>query len=82
VLEATGCQGGFPGLYGMSGNAAEWEDTCSSSAYNDPSTDMCTVRGGSVSDYDPTQLACSSSNDDKRNAQLPIIGFRCCAEVR
>lgn len=70
------CEGGFAGLFSMSGNVAEWEDSCSTPS---PAAE-CRVRGGSV----------ASSADDARcavNATLgrtgvsELVGIRCCADA-
>jgi hypothetical protein len=65
------CLGGSPGLYNMSGNAAEWEDSCDMNG-------QCRIRGGSYSS-DPAGLACDASDfrarlDNTNND----IGIRCC----
>jgi Sulfatase-modifying factor enzyme 1 len=82
------CEGGYPGLYDMSGNAAEWEDSCDG---NVGSADHCAERGGSYLDYNSGQgnysASCNSSQSatpnasprlDRRNAAMPTLGFRCC----
>ena len=76
VLTATQCVGGFPGIFGMSGNAAEWEDSCN--LYSG-AADTCTVRGGSYSDLGPP---CTTNTDEARNFAYLTVGFRCCAEVQ
>jgi ELWxxDGT repeat protein len=81
VLEARGCEGGFPGIFGMSGNAAEWEDACVR-GLGDPSMDTCYARGGSMTDFDPSSLSCTGYGYNTRQFAYPSFGFRCCAEVR
>ena len=70
------CQGGFPGIFDMSGNAWEWIDSCESNAGNA----SCAIRGGSYTTSDPTQLACAENVTGRRN-EVPYAstGFRCCA---
>jgi hypothetical protein len=86
VANLPNCIGGYNGLYDMSGNVAEWEDSCSASA---GANDNCLIRGGSIDDIDvivPTLLCNSSLPDDatpspataKRNAKDELIGIRCC----
>jgi len=70
----TSCQGGAPGLYQMSGNVAEWEDSCSAST---GTSDTCQVRGGSYLS-DSTGLRCDDGVTKARDTTSPDIGFRCC----
>jgi hypothetical protein len=67
-------------VYDLSGNVAEWENSCSASA---GANDTCAVRGGS---YDSpgtagSSLTCATSTaqpPQPRNTQAADIGFRCC----
>jgi len=69
------CQGGATGLYQMSGNVAEWEDSCTGTA----STDDCLVRGGSwLANNDNNAVACSGKEQVGRMVPRADIGFRCC----
>jgi len=70
------CQGGFPGLFDMSGNVEEWEDNC------DPASRNCHVRGGSAFDTDDNNhpFACGTSLDDDRLNNDFDVGFRCCSD--
>jgi formylglycine-generating enzyme required for sulfatase activity len=86
-VTAGTCQGGFVGLWQMSGNVAEWEDSCpqaGTDAGPPPSaTDLCLVRGGAyTANFDPAGLACNANRSVQRvpanNADLADIGFRCC----
>jgi hypothetical protein len=71
------CQGGFPGIFDMSGNVWEWIDSCSGPMFDAD----CMIRGGQYNSND-AQLACAPGPHAKRN-QLPNLmtatGFRCCA---
>jgi sulfatase modifying factor 1 len=70
------CPGGFGGLYDMSGNAAEWIDSCGGA--NGPN-DQCFIMGGSYKSSTATSLACSASSSSNRgNASQAHVGFRCC----
>ena len=67
------CQS-YPGLYDMSGNVSEWEDSCSGNE--------CHARGGSFRGADGTwlTLGCSSDYSGRpRDYKYDNIGFRCCS---
>ncbi len=76
-VASTGCQGGFVGIFDMSGNAEEWEDSCF--AYTTDASDGCLNRGGSFEES-ASELACASSQSaDGRNFTSNHTGFRCCS---
>jgi hypothetical protein len=71
------CLGGVTGLYQMSGNVAEWEDSCNPAG-------ECRVRGGSVSldpaePIEPTALRCDGDafRPMLQNTDA-LVGIRCC----
>ncbi len=70
------CQGGYDGLFDMSGNVWEWEDACDAETGE---TDKCRRRGGSVFNM-PSSLDCQSSTDQARGTGTSNVGFRCCAD--
>ncbi len=72
----TACQGGASNLFQMSGNVAEWEDSCDNFT---GMGDNCLARGGSFQSSS-TALACPADATEltPRNAQSVGIGFRCC----
>jgi sulfatase modifying factor 1 len=75
VLQLNKCTGIWvPGLYGMNGNAAEWEDACS-----DPTapTANCLVRGGSFMGGE-NELKCTATVEAVRSSYAADRGFRCC----
>jgi formylglycine-generating enzyme required for sulfatase activity len=80
VVDATAnltCQGGVIGLYGMSGNLAEWENSC-----DDPSNpSTCHVRGGSHCESGTAgggALRCDELVSKPVTYQDCDVGFRCC----
>jgi sulfatase modifying factor 1 len=75
-----GCQSsaiGYAGVYDLSGNVWEWEDSCNG---NTGSSDYCRLRGGSFY-YNDNNLRCDSGSnfDVDRDYQSDRIGFRCCS---
>jgi formylglycine-generating enzyme required for sulfatase activity len=89
VTSKVACIGGYDGLYDMSGNVAEWEDSCNGSAGQ---ADGCAIRGGSINDADiatPT-VACNSAPINgtlsapitaTRGTRDELIGVRCCLDL-
>jgi formylglycine-generating enzyme len=76
------CEGGLPGLFDMSGNVWEWENTCEVDGDIDPTNDRCRDRGGSFWDLD-SFMSCTSDTPGghRRSSYNKNIGFRCCADV-
>jgi hypothetical protein len=71
------CEGGFPGVLDMSGNVAEWEDSCSGDLGKG---DTCRTRGGAFTSAEAA-LRCDSVGTVLRNVSASKnIGFRCCAD--
>jgi formylglycine-generating enzyme required for sulfatase activity len=80
VKSFPGCNGGVPGLYDMSGNVEEWQDSCDN---NNGANDNCREQAGTYDyDYnDPSGSArCDFMDSDLRGAQLDDVGFRCCTQ--
>jgi hypothetical protein len=87
AVPTQSCQGGYDGVFDLSGNVSEWENSC---AANTGMSDACLYRGGAYDDLDngttPT-LFCNSgsattpkSATHARSTREPDIGFRCCAD--
>lgn len=76
VKELTTCEGGYPGLFDMSGNAWEWEDSCDADGA-DPAKTSCSIRGGDFSEG-PSTMGCASSVSQDRIGP-GRFGFRCCS---
>ncbi len=75
----SGCNSLTGSLFDMSGNVAEWENSCTGTA---GATDTCRVRGGSY-DSSPgaSSLTCQTGSSQPplaRNTTASDIGFRCC----
>jgi formylglycine-generating enzyme required for sulfatase activity len=75
------CVGGYPGLFDMSGNVEEWEDSCNTGIDpNDPADDGCALRGGAFW-TDATESQCNSLKYyAHRNVVSNDWGFRCCSK--
>jgi sulfatase modifying factor 1 len=79
VGSLSGCQGGVPGLFDMSGNVEEWQDSCDG---NSGPNDAC-LDGSGAFDFGnpPDGTRCDFADSDARNGQLPDVGIRCCASL-
>jgi formylglycine-generating enzyme required for sulfatase activity len=69
------CQGYYPGLFDMVGNAQEWVDSCDGKA---GASDGCERIGGSY--LSDASTVCSTSGQAQRNAYGSQVGFRCCSK--
>jgi formylglycine-generating enzyme required for sulfatase activity len=67
------CEGYYPGLFDMLGNAQEWTAACD--ARSGP-MDGCERIGGSYL----TSTMCSESSLAMRELRDPAVGFRCCSQ--
>ena len=76
----AGCTGAPPALSDMSGNAAEWEDSCVGDA-GAAAADRCAVRGGSFSDT-ADDAKCSHIAELGRAEVSPSVGARCCKDLQ
>ncbi len=69
------CEGGYPGLFDMTANVAEWTDGCDNQGGTNHSIDACTAMGSSSTSGG---RACADATDLSRHWADPSIGFRCC----
>jgi formylglycine-generating enzyme required for sulfatase activity len=79
VGEFATCEGGYPGVFDMSGNVGEWDNGCTD--FNSPDVlQNCLSRGGSwyqVMD----ELRCDTYRDIPRWSMGDGVGIRCCSDV-
>jgi formylglycine-generating enzyme required for sulfatase activity len=70
-----GCEGGYPGLFDLSGNAFEWTSSCVAVAR---SVTECDVLGGYYGTF-ANNASCSTDVSDRPDRTTTGAGFRCCA---
>ena len=63
---------GYAGVYDLSGNVWEWEDSCYSTGWGS----ICRLSGGG---FGGQELACGGDWADSRQAAGVGVGFRCCS---
>lgn len=88
VGASADCEGGYSGLFDLSGNVREWTDACEVPSGESPATEFgCLVRGGSIEDNDLEALECRARDGGAAmefpdlefiDAKEPWVGFRCC----
>jgi formylglycine-generating enzyme required for sulfatase activity len=67
------CEGGYPGLFDMAGNAQEWFNGCTTA---DAATDDDCLLGGGSYQVPPS---CDTAYTAHRAYTFKDLGFRCCA---
>jgi formylglycine-generating enzyme required for sulfatase activity len=78
VTSAPRCEGGYPGVVGMSGNVMEWVDGCGDPSDAGPAHDICAFRGGGYASQGQ-DMRCGSTWISDRQDTWPDVGFRCCS---
>jgi formylglycine-generating enzyme required for sulfatase activity len=87
VASLPHCEGGYPGLFDMSGNVSEFLDSCSTTADSSCGTgvdcDLCLLVGGGFLSgaTDGGNIACGYANEVYRKSQYDDNGLRCCADL-
>jgi formylglycine-generating enzyme required for sulfatase activity len=66
----------YAGVYDLSGNVLEWEDSCDGSTSGE---EYCSVRGGSIADGE-FYASCGRQGALKRRESWYGVGFRCCSQ--
>ena len=67
---------GYTGVYDLSGNVYEWEDSCGGVTGQN---DLCRLRGGAFDYLYVAGLRCGVGGSGSRVNRNVVIGFRCCA---
>jgi formylglycine-generating enzyme required for sulfatase activity len=88
VGSLASCEGGYPGLFDMSGNISEFIDSCdttpqSGCGSSGPECDLCLLVGGGFlsGGGDGGDIACTYQNLIYRKAHYVDNGVRCCADL-
>ena len=79
VGSASRCHGKtqpFSSVYDLTGNVAEWEDSCDSTS---GSADYCHLRGDSYREGNQQTMSCAYAPRMTRSYRGGYIGFRCCS---
>jgi formylglycine-generating enzyme len=89
VKSLASCEGGFRGVFDLSGNLAEWQDLCRP-VNDDPRDDDCRVGAGAFSasaqprTFDYWSCATDAPTTDEaipdRDTYLATLGIRCCSD--
>jgi len=76
VASLAGCVESTLGVFDLSGNVWEWEDSCHSDT---GASDDCNIRGGAYNNG-PSSLDCGAKATATRSGTAVNVGFRCCAD--
>ncbi|MRG92369.1 formylglycine-generating enzyme family protein [Polyangium spumosum] len=80
AVGVTTCEGGFLGIFDLSGNVWEWEDSCDEAEdAGTPAEHNCRRRGGGYSSKQ-VDMDCSTASTIARASANSQTGFRCCAD--
>jgi formylglycine-generating enzyme required for sulfatase activity len=84
VASLAGCQAsvaGYSGVYDLSGNVGEWEDSCDGGGAT-RENDSCRFRGGSFYSYNDLTMQCDVADSFFRYGPVYYVGMRCCSLCR
>jgi formylglycine-generating enzyme required for sulfatase activity len=75
------CEGAFPGVFDMIGNAHEWEDSCETATGDagDGRNDSCAMRGEDY--YQSANKDCRYLEVQSRSTAFVSVGIRCCSTL-
>ncbi len=76
VGSLSGCVDATSGVFDLSGNVWEWEDSCDSDT---GAMDECHIRGGGYNNA-ANNLDCGATASAHRDGSATNLGFRCCAD--
>jgi formylglycine-generating enzyme len=79
VGSQASCQGGFDGLFDLSGNAHEWLGICDSAAVDGGPSQVQCVQTGASWNHPGSDMACNVSFTESRSSESSDTGFRCCS---
>lgn len=81
VASHPDCEGGFPGIFDMQGNAAEWTNRCEPP--NGMGTERCVVRGGATFSLNGSSyFTCDNlAQSEERLVAALETGIRCCRDA-
>jgi formylglycine-generating enzyme required for sulfatase activity len=74
------CEGSVPGLFDMSGNAAELDDSCTGDGGDGGANDTCFAHGGSAGSS-AGGARCDIAESRYRGDSDFLTGFRCCKDL-
>jgi formylglycine-generating enzyme required for sulfatase activity len=73
------CQGGYPGVYDMTGSVHEWLGFCDAPAPDGGEAETSCAVSGSAFTHDNTDSKCTVVYAGWRSDRLDELGFRCCS---
>ncbi len=82
VASLAACQSsaaGYSGVYDLSGNVGEWEDSCDGAGAS-RENDSCRFRGGSFYSYNDLTMQCDVADSFFRYGPVYYVGLRCCGK--